>query len=62
MELELCVDSQLVMDGVTLWLPSWIRRKWRTKQGSPVANKDQWVEMQSLGQDRRAPTKWVKVP
>ena len=31
--LQLCVDSQLVADGVTLWLPGWIRRKWKTKQG-----------------------------
>ena len=43
--LQLCVDSQLVTDGVTLWLPGWIRRKWRTKQGSLVANKDQWLEL-----------------
>ena len=62
MELELCVDSQLVTNGATLWLLGWIRRKWRTKQGSPVANRDQWTELQSLLQERRAPTKWVKVP
>ena len=38
--LQLWVDSQLVTDGVTMWLEGWKRRGWKTKQNSEVANKD----------------------
>ena len=31
--LQLCVDSQLVTDGVTLWLLGWIKRKWKKNRG-----------------------------
>ena len=59
--LHLCVDSQLATDGVTLWLSGWIRRKWRTKQGSLVS-KDPWQDPPTLApslahQEKRAP-KW----
>ena len=27
-----------------------------------MANKDQWMEMQAILQDRTAPTEWIKVP
>ena len=30
--LQICVDSQLVTDGVTKWLEGWKRRSWKTKQ------------------------------
>ena len=55
--LQTCVDSQLVTDGVTLWLPGWNRRKWR----SPVANRDLWQDLHALLQDRQASTEWIKV-
>ena len=29
-ELQICVDSQLVTDGVTKWLEGWKRRSWKT--------------------------------
>ena len=32
------------------------------EQGPPVANRDQWLELQSLLQERRAPPEWIKVP
>ena len=43
--LQLCVDSQLVTSGATLWMAGWIRRGWRTKQGTPVSNKDLWQQL-----------------
>ena len=60
--LQLCVDSQLATDGVTLWLSGWIRRKWKTKQGLLIANRDPWQDLHTLLQDRQAPTEWIGVP
>ena len=60
--LQLCVDSQLVTDGVTLWLQGWKRRGWKTKQNSEVSNKDLWQELASAMEDRLADTTWIKVP
>ena len=39
-ELQLCVDSQLVTDGATLWLAGWKRRGWKTKKGHTISNVD----------------------
>ena len=27
-----------------------------------MANKDKWLDLQALLQERRAPTEWIKVP
>ena len=40
----------------------WIRRKWRTKQGSPGSNKELWQDLQVLLQECQAPIEWIKVP
>ena len=58
---QLCVDSQLVTDRATLWLPGCIRRRWKAK-GSPVSNKDLWQDLRALLLERQAPTEWIKVP
>ena len=60
--IQLDVDSQLVTDGATLWLQGWTRRKWRTKQGTPVAGRDLWAELHSLLLERQSAAEWVKVP
>ena len=31
-ETQLCVDSQMVLDGAMLWLEGWRRRGWKMKQ------------------------------
>ena len=36
--LQVCVDSQLVTDGVTQWLHGFRCRGWKTEQNSEVAN------------------------
>ena len=60
--LQLCVDSQLLTDGVTLWLQGWKRRGWKTKQNTEVADKDLWQELMEALESRNADTTWIKVP
>jgi ribonuclease HI len=58
--LEVRMDSQYAMNAVTTWLPSWRKRGWKTASGSPVANRDLVVRIDTLltGRD----VKFIHVP
>ena len=60
--LQICTDSQLVVDTVLYWMEGWKRRGWKTKAGKPVENVDLWMEIQEALEERTAETFWVKVP
>ena len=60
--LQICTDSQLVVDTVLYWMEGWKRRGWKTKSGNPLENVDLWMEIQELLEERTAETFWVKVP
>ena len=38
-------DSQYVRQGITEWMPNWIRRGWKTAGGDPVKNRDLWERL-----------------
>ena len=35
-QVQLVTDSQYVRNGITQWLPNWVRRGWQTKDKTPV--------------------------
>ena len=35
-------DSEYLRQGITAWLPVWIRKNWRTASKQPVKNQDLW--------------------
>ncbi|AJF63506.1 ribonuclease H family protein [Streptomyces vietnamensis] len=45
---EVRMDSQYAMKAVTTWLPGWRRKGWKTAAGTPVANKDLVVRIDTL--------------
>lgn len=49
-------DSTYVIRGITQWIWGWLKKGWLNSQGEPVANTDQWKELQRLVQDRGAKT------
>ena len=59
-ELVIYTDSQYVKNGVTTWIHSWKRNRWKTASKKPVKNKDLWIEMDGLREDRRVDWRWVK--
>ena len=59
-ELVIYTDSQYVKNGVTTWIHSWKRNGWKTASKKPVKNKDLWIEMDGLREDRRVDWRWVK--
>jgi len=59
-EVTVCTDSMYVKNGITQWVHNWKRNNWTTAKGTPVKNKDLWVQLDALVQTRSVIFKWVK--
>ena len=53
-------DSQYVRQGITLWMPNWLRRNWRTAGGDQVKNQDLWERLHAACARHRIDWRWVK--
>lgn len=58
-------DSQYVINGLTKWIPGWVKKGWKTGAGEPVKNKELWVEMRDIytsikDEGRSVEILWVK--
>ena len=53
-------DSQYLRQGITQWLPRWIRNGWRTSARKPVKNQDLWRQLHRLCGVHRVEWRWVK--
>jgi ribonuclease HI len=56
----LSTDSQYVRQGITEWLPGWVRRGWRTAGGGAVKNQDLWQRLQLAAQPHQIDWRWVR--
>ena len=59
-QVQLFTDSQYVRNGITQWLPQWVKRGWQTKGKTPVKNQDLWQELSRLSQHHAIDWRWVK--
>ena len=59
-EIILHTDSQYVRQGITLWMPNWLRRGWKTAAGAPVKNRDLWERLHAAAQRHAVDWRWVK--
>jgi len=57
---SLYTDSKYVRDGITEWLPNWLRRGWRTASRKPVKNQDLWQRLQALSELHKIDWHWVR--
>lgn len=53
-------DSEVVIKGITEWLPNWRSRNWRTSTGRSVRNKSLWKKLEKLTDIMDVSFKWVK--
>ena len=53
-------DSQYVRQGITLWMPNWVRRGWKTAGGDPVKNRDLWERLHAACRRHSIDWRWVK--
>ena len=59
-ELTLHTDSKYVQQGISEWLPNWIRRGWKTAGGAAVKNQDLWERLDAAAKRHRIDWRWVK--
>lgn len=53
-------DSQYVIKGIEEWMVGWKKNGWKTKAKEPVKNKELWIELDQLQQQRKIKWTWVK--
>jgi ribonuclease HI len=57
---RLHTDSTYVRDGITKWLPGWLRNGWQTSAKQPVKNVDLWQRLAAAAAPHRVEWVWVK--
>lgn len=58
-EITVTTDSRYVMDGLTKWLPNWIKRGWLTSDKKPVKNVELWKALDAEVQKHTVHWEWV---
>ncbi|MDE1904079.1 MAG: ribonuclease HI [Alphaproteobacteria bacterium] len=53
-------DSRYVHDGITLWLPRWKTRGWKTADKKPVKNVDLWRRLETALQRHQVTWRWIR--
>jgi ribonuclease HI len=53
-------DSEYVKNGITVWLPQWKRRNWKTADRKPVKNIDLWQQLETLTLAHEVSWHWVR--
>jgi ribonuclease HI len=53
-------DSRYVQQGISEWLPNWIRRGWKTAAGGAVKNQDLWRALAEQAGRHQVEWHWVK--
>ena len=56
----LWTDSQYLRNGITEWMPNWVKRGWKTAAKQPVKNQDLWQRLHSVAERHQVTWKWVK--
>jgi ribonuclease HI len=59
-QVRLYTDSTYVRNGITEWLPGWVRRGWRTAGRKAVRNQDLWEKLAALTTMHDVEWHWVK--
>ena len=55
---HLYTDSTYVIRGITQWIWGWMRRGWVNAEGNAVQNKDLWIKLKDIVQDRKVKPAW----
>ncbi len=57
---QVTTDSEYVKNGITIWLPQWKRRNWKTADRKPVKNVDLWQRLETLTHAHEVSWHWVR--
>jgi ribonuclease HI len=53
-------DSEYLQLGMTVWLPRWRAKGWRTSKGRPVENRDLWIRLLAAAEPHEVSWQWVQ--
>lgn len=53
-------DSQYVIKGITEWIEGWIAKGWRNSQKKAVLNRDLWLMLLEVTQNKQIEWKFVR--
>ena len=56
----LVTDSEYLRQGITIWLPQWKARAWKTAAKKPVKNVDLWQRLEQATHGHRIDWRWIK--
>ncbi|QEK38864.1 ribonuclease HI [Candidatus Nesciobacter abundans] len=59
-DLEVILDSNYVLKGITDWIKNWKKNGWKNSQKQDVKNKDLWLELDSFMDKLNIKFTWVK--
>ncbi len=57
---DLTTDSEYVKKGVEQWMANWKLKNWKTRDNSPVKNKELWMKLDEQLQKHQVRLHWVK--
>ncbi len=53
-------DSNYLIQGMTKWVNSWLKKGWKTADKMPVKNRDLWEKLIVLSKRHKVEWKWIK--
>ena len=59
-EVDFYTDSKYVSQGISTWIKGWKKNGWKTASKKPVANKEQWIELDELASKHTINWHWLK--
>lgn len=59
-KVRLTTDSTYLKNGLTEWLPRWLRRGWLTAERKPVKNVDLWQRLAAVAARHEVQWQWVR--
>ena len=59
-KINIFTDSKYVQNGIEDWIHKWKKNGWITANKQPVKNKDLWVQLDNLRENKTIKWQWVK--
>jgi len=59
-KINIFTDSKYVKNGIEDWIHKWKKNGWITANKQPVKNKDLWVQLDNLRENKNIKWQWVK--
>jgi len=59
-KVKIVTDSKYVKNGIVTWINNWKKNNWKTSNKQNVKNKDLWIELDTLIQNRNINWSWIK--